>query len=593
MNVVPLGGPAHMLRKKLRTLQMAWRDRGARGVLAVADEKIRHSIVVRTGWELPSRGRPSPHVSLKFRDVPPSSTLVSCVVPVHDPPPRILEKCLSSVLTQTHKKWQLCICDDCSSNVDVLTILARYANLDPRITVVRPTGNLGIAGATNLAAEQATGEFLAFLDHDDELHPQALAEIAHAIDVDPTIDLLYTDEDKLERSGAHSDPFLKPDWSPEYLHSVMYLLHCLCIRRTLYLQLGGLRSEYDSAQDFDLALRASMLARSIHHIPRILYHWRKLEGSASVTMAAKPYAVDAGLRALADAAATMVPPARADHGLMPGTYRLRRDLSQRPPVTLAIISGDPVSEVEGRGRIRILANFIRSIVDRSTYPDYTVLVVDDGELSPETATLLEGCCGCRVSCARQDGAGFNFSRKVNFAVSHVETEHFVLLNDDLEVIAPDWIEALMDYAVEPGVAAVGARLFHADSRVQHAGVVCSSPGGPGHIFYRTPKDQIGYYGFSHVVRNYGAVTAAVFASTLSVFRDVGPFDEAFSHDFNDVDFCLRACSRGYRIVYTPFCELFHFEHASLARSKPDRGELSLFLERWRAWTECDPFYRRI
>jgi len=590
LHVKRLSTAACALRRKLRKLHLVWHADGPRGVLAAARASLRHSIIAWTGWAPPPSRRQTPSLSLEYREVRPSSALISVIVPVHDPPARFLDACLSSVLAQTHTAWQLCVCDDGSTHADVLAMLARYRSLDSRITVVRTEASLGIAGASNLAAEQAKGTFLAFLDHDDELHPQALAEIAGAVDADSSIDLLYTDEDKLERRGAHSEPFLKPDWSPEYLHSVMYLLHCLCIRRSLFRQLGGLRPEYDGAQDFDLALRASRTARRIHHIPRILYHWRKHAGSAASGIAAKPYAIDAGRRALTEAAAAMVPPATVADGLLPGTYRLRRDLEPRPPVTLVILSTDPLSEVKGRGSVRILPNFIRSVVAKSTYSDYRILVVDDGEISPDTAALLEACGGRRVSFLREPGAAFNFSKKVNFAVGKVETEHFVLLNDDLEVVSAEWIESLMDHVVVPGVAAVGGRLLFADGSMQHAGVICT-PAGPGHVFYQMPKDQIGYYGFSHVVRNYSAVTAAVLASTLSVFRDVGPFDETFAHDYNDVDFCLRACSRGYRIVYTPFCELYHFEHGSLERAAPSRTELSRFLERWPEQSRSDPFFR--
>lgn len=554
---------------------------------------LRNSFEYWTGWTPRAKPDEMPafswRVALANRRVPASRRPISLVVPVHDPPPKVLEACLRSVRAQTHKNWQLCICDDCSTDPAVVAVLTRFDARDSRIVVTRSEENLGIAGASNLAASIATSDVLAFLDHDDKLHPQALAEIAHAYDSDPSIDLIYTDEDKLSPAGSHCDPFLKPDWSPEYLSSVMYLLHCLSVRTSLFWQIGGLRSEFDGAQDYDLALRATARARRVHHIPRILYHWRKSPESASTGMEAKPYAVEAGRRVLASAAAEMNPPARADHGLLPGTYRLRRDFDRPPPVTLVIITSDPVSEVQGRGRIRILPNFLHSVIERSTYPDYRVLVVDDGELSAQTLDLLAECDGSHVSLQREAEAEFNFARKVNFAVAHVETEHFVLLNDDLEVISPGWIEALMDYAVVPEVAAVGGRLLFADGSTQHAGVICK-PTGPDHVFYGMPKGEAGYYGFSHVVRNYSAVTAAVVASRLTAFHDIGGFDEAFVHDFNDVDFCLRACSRGYRVVYTPFCELYHFEHASLVRSRPRKRELELFLGRWRNWTERDPFY---
>ena len=592
------------VRRKLGTFVSVTRSDGLRAALRIAAASARCSIVYWSGgWRRggerpdarPSQERPDARPSqssLAWRDVPPSSVLISVLVPVHDPPEAVLRACLQSVLAQTHTNWQLCVCDDASCNPETAAVLDEYRDLDSCITIVRSESNVGISAATNLAAAQATGEFIALLDHDDELHPQALAEIAHAIDTDPTIDLLYTDEDKLEPDGSHSDAFFKPGWSPEYLCSVMYLLHCFCLRRTLFEALGGLRSSFDSAQDYDLALRATAVARRVHHIPRILYHWRKIDGSAALRIEAKPTAVEAGRRTLADAAMLMDPPAEAAHGLMPGTYRLRRSRDSRPPVTLVIISRDPESEVKGRGRIRILHNFITSIVERSTYPDYRILVADDGELSDRTTSLMKECGAGRVSLKQGDGTwpSFNYSRKVNFAVDHVETEYFVLLNDDLEVISPDWIESLMDYAVIPAVGIVGANLLFADGSTQHAGVV-GKPTGPDHIFYRMGQDEIGYYGFSHVVRNYAAVTAAVMASKKSAFAKIGPFDEELAHDFNDIDFCLRACTRGYRVVYTPFCRLYHFEHASLQRSEPNRRELFLFNDRWREWTECDPYYR--
>jgi GT2 family glycosyltransferase len=591
VNHKPSNRPPGFLRRKAHTLGLVWTSGGLEGLSKVLWAKLR---AAAEGCRRAMFSEPMamlPPLSLEFREVPPSDTLISVVVPVYDPPAQILESCLASVLHQTHRAWQLCICDDGSTRSEVREILAKYQDLDPRVTVVRSEGGLGIARASNMAAGSATGVFIALLDHDDELHPQALTEIAHAIDLDPTIDVLYTDEDKLERWGTHCDPFFKPDWSPDYLHSTMYLLHCLCVRTSLFRGLGGLRSEYDGSQDYDLALRATSVARRVHHIPRILYHWRKTPGSAAASQGAKPYALDAGLRALADAAASALPPATADLGAMPGTYRLRRGKGERPPVTLAIITSDPVSAVKGRGNIRILSNFLHSIEQKSTYPDYRVLVVNDGFLSADSAAIIERCGGRCVSYARTEGEGFNFSRKVNFAVSNIETEHFVLLNDDLEVISPDWIEALMDYAVEPGVAGVGGRLLFTNGRIQHAGVVIRAT-CPDHVFYNVPSDKPGYYGYTHVVRNYAAVTAAVLASTLTAFRAVGPFDETLAHDFNDVDFCLRAWTRGYRIVYTPFCELYHFEHVSLVRTEPDPAELRLFQERWPTWLESDPFFRR-
>jgi GT2 family glycosyltransferase len=583
------------LKRKPSTFIAAARSDGLGVALKAAGQSARCSFIYWTGGARRAarrRGMPPLPSSPKWRFVPPCSVPISVVVPVHDPPERVLRACLSSVLSQTHTNWQLCICDDASNQPETAAVLEEYRAADSRIAIVRSDTNVGIASATNLAAAEAAGEFIALLDHDDELHPQALAEVAYAIDSDPMIDLLYTDEDKLEVDGTHCDPFFKPDWSPEYLCSVMYLLHCFCLRRSIFEELGGMRTPFDSAQDYDLALRAAPISRRVYHVRRILYHWRKSESSAALSLAAKPVAVEAGRRALADAAARMDPPAEAAHGLLPGTYRLQRSQESRPPVTLVIVSRDPESDVQGRGRIRILHNFIRSILELSTYPNYRILVVDDGELSDATASLIAECGARRITLRQGNGSwpSFNYSRKVNFAIDHVESEYFVLLNDDLEVISPDWIESLMDYAVIPDVGIVGAHLVFADGSTQHAGVI-GKPTGPDHVFYGMPQDEIGYYGFSHVVRNYAAVTAAVMATKKGVVARVGLFDEQLAHDFNDIDFCLRAGSRGYRVVYTPFSRLYHFEHASLRRLEPDRKELSLFNSRWREWIECDPYFR--
>ena len=520
--------------------------------------------------------------------VPPSSTRISVVVPVYETPPAILGECIMSVLAQRHAEWELCICDDCSSCPETLAVLQKYRGSDPRIRIVRAERNLGISGATNLAAEQATGGMLAFLDHDDLLHPEALAEIAHAVDQMPDIDLLYTDEDKIEPNGRRSEPYFKPDWSPEHLHSVMYMLHCLVVRKALFWELGGMRPKLSGAQDYDLALRASVAARRIHHIPRSLYHWRKIPNSAAASVDAKPGALVAAERALQDAVSHFDPPAVVSLGLLPGTYRVRRPIPAATRVTLVIPTRDAVVDVEGRGSVALLRNFVTSIVGRSTYRDYELLIVDNGDLSGETLQLIEAVGARRVSFEIR--GSFNFARKANFALQHVRTEHFVLLNDDLEVIAHDWIEALLEFSQVPEVGVVGARLLYPDGRLQHAGMVCGVNGTVAHAFLGQPANAVGYNGFTHLIRDYSAVTGAVLASRRDVFARVGPFDERFAADFNDVDFCLRARRKGYRIVYTPFAKLYHFEGASLVRRVQDPKEAALFSELWADVIRRDPYY---
>jgi O-antigen biosynthesis protein len=520
--------------------------------------------------------------------VPPSALRISVVVPVYNTPPVVLESCIRSVLAQRHTEWELCMCDDGSQLAGTRAVLQKYVGSDPRIRIVTSDRNLGISGATNLAAEQATGVMLAFLDHDDVLHAEALAEIAHAVDESPDIDLLYTDEDKLEADGRHSEPYYKPDWSPEHLGSVMYMLHCLVVRKALFWKLGGSRCEFSGAQDYDLALRASAVARRIHHIPKVLYHWRKIPNSAAAVVDAKPAALAAAGRALEDAVARLDPPARVVPGLLPGTFRVRRPIAAGTPVTLVIPTRDAIVQIERRGRVALLRNFISSIVEKSTYRDFRILVVDNGGLSPETQELLRSV-GARSVSFRVEGP-FNYAQKANFALSHVETEHFVLLNDDLEVIAPDWIEALLEFSQVPGIGVVGARLLYPDRRLQHAGMVCGVNGTVAHAFVGLPADAVGYNGFTHLIRDYSCVTGAVLASRRDVLSNVGPFDTRFASDFNDVDFCLRARARGYRVVYTPFSELYHFEGASLVRRTQDPTEVALFTDLWADVIARDPYY---
>ena len=516
------------------------------------------------------------------------TVLVSVVMPVFDTPAHVLNAAIASVLSQYDERWELCICDDCSSAPATIELLDYYRGLDPRIKITHSPKNLHIAGATNLAASMATGRFVGFLDHDDVLAPGAVAAIARALEAEPEADVLYTDEDKIEADGSHSEPYLKPDWSPEHLASVMYMLHFLVVRKSLFLQLGGLREAYSGAQDYDLALRATAVARKIVHIREVLYHWRKIEGSAAAEVDAKPQALLAGRRALAEFVAGADAHARVEPGQLIGTFRVRWSLEDTPPVTLVILTGYQVRDLGPRGKVLLVEHFIDSIRAKSTYSAYSILVVDDKPASPLARKRL-AAMGLRV-VSYDKPAPFNFADKVNFAMSQVETEHVVVLNDDLEVIAPEWIEEMVSLARRPEVGAVGAKLLYPDDRIQHAGIVLGITGNCGHLFHNQLNAHPGYCAFSHVTRNYSAVTAAAIAFRRSVFEEVGGFDIALRIDYNDVDFCLRLRKAGYRIVYTPHAELYHFENSSIKRAAANPAEERRFLERWRAVLADDPYY---
>lgn len=505
--------------------------------------------------------------------------MISILVPVYNTPADVLDATIQSVLTQTYPNWELCICDDCSTLQETLDVLEAYKGVDWRIKIIRAPTNLNIARATNLCAEMAAGEFLGFLDHDDVLEPDALAGVAEAVGRDSEVDLLYTDEDKLEADGSLTEPYFKPDWSPEHLTSVMYVLHFTVVRKSLFFKAGMLRHEFVGAQDYDFALRASGLARKIVHIPKILYHWRKIPGSASAAVDAKPDALLNARAALLDYARQRDPDATVELGQLHGLYRLKWSIGYRPtPVTLLILTDARRRDIPGRGDILLVEHFVDSILAQSTFPNIRIVVVDNHNLPPQTRSKFENL-GIAIHSHTFEGP-FNFARKANFSLTKVETEDVIVLNDDLEVISPDWIEALLSFSRQPEIGAVGCRLRFADERIQHAGIGLGLDAPCMHLFYNRPADAPGYYSFTHLVRNYSAVTGAVLATTMSKLREVGGFDEDLRIDYNDIDLCLKLGEKGYRIVYTPHAELYHFERSSSSRDVTDPADTARFLARW-------------
>ena len=515
--------------------------------------------------------------------------IISVVTPVYDVEPRWLSRAIESVRAQHYPFWELCLCDDASTSEPTRQLLRQYQGLDPRIRIDWAESNSGIAGASNRAAMLASGEFIALLDNDDELTPDALLEVVRRLNQDPELDLLYSDEDKLNEAGERCDHYFKPDWSPEHLQSVMYLLHLLVVRKSLFLDLGGFRPQYSGAQDYDLALRIAGRTDRIGHIARVLYHWRMIPGSAAEKVDAKPAALDAGRRALADFVSREQLPASVEPGLLDGLFRVHYQLVGQPEVSLCIVAGNKHAHMGTRGYIHLLDNFVRSIVEKTEYRRFEIVVVHDNDIDPQGLAQLAQL-GCRLVAYPGPNRPFNFAHKANFTVRQSRTEHMVLLNDDMEVLRPDWLSALLEYSQQPRIGAVGGRLLHADGSLQHAGVVLGVNGSAAHLFHNSPRGYIGYNAFTHVVRNYSAVTAACLATRLSVFEEAGGFDEAFAVDFNDIDFCLSLQQRGYRVVYTPYCELYHFEGQSLVRHTQDPAEVERFCRRWSRQLDCDPYY---
>jgi GT2 family glycosyltransferase len=506
-----------------------------------------------------------------------SRPLVSVLTPVYDIDEAWLRRCIESVQEQVYENWELCLVDDASTQPHVARVLAEYAASDRRIRVERLERNSGIVAASARALSMARGEFVALLDHDDELAPDALLEVVKLLGEHPELDLIYTDEDKLDATGRRVEPFFKPDWSPDLLLSINYVCHLSVYRRAVLDEVGGFRPGFDGSQDYDLVLRFTERTQRIGHIAKILYHWRKVPRSTAAVADAKPYAFESAQKALREALVrrglqgevTMSPP---------GMYTVRYAINSDPLVSIII----PTKDKAG-----ILRTAIDSIERRSTWKNRELLVVDNGSAEPESLRYLRDLEGRHRVLPYAEP--FNWSSINNFAAKHACGEYLLFLNNDIEVIAPDWIEAMLEHAQRPGVGAVGAKLLYPTRTIQHAGVVVGVGGVANHAFRRLPAQDSGYFGLPMLIRNCSAVTGACMMVRAELFRELGGFDEGLRVAFNDIDFCLRLRARGLYVVYTPHALLYHHESATRGTLHPPEDE-RLMRERWPGAIERDPFY---
>ena len=502
---------------------------------------------------------------------------ISIVMPVYNVPREYLSKALDSVLNQYYRVWELCVCDDASTVPHVRSVLEDYAARDKRIKVVFSEKNGGIAVASNRALELATGEFVGLLDHDDEIPPDALYEVVKTLQ-DVTADIIYSDEDKLDTEGLRCEPFFKPAWSPDLLFSCNYISHFGIYRKSIINQIGGFREGLDGSQDYDLVLRVTEKSDKIVHIPKILYHWRKVSGSAAASTEAKPYAYEAGKKALTETLRRRDIEGEVTTEATPGFYRVRRKLVSAGKVTIIIPTRD---------RLALLQKCIDSIECKTEYENYEIVIVNNA--SRERATLeYLARTPHRVI---HDAGPFNFSRLNNRAAREVDGDYLLLLNNDIEVISGEWLSAMVEHAQRPEVGAVGAKLLYPDNRVQHAGVILGLGGVANHSHrFVDGYSDLGYFGFANRIRNYSAVTAACLMIRRELFEEMGGLDEEnLAVAFNDVDLCLRLRRRGYLVVYTPYALLYHKESASRGHIV-NPNEVSYMMTNWRDEILSDPYY---
>ena len=479
---------------------------------------------------------------------------ISVVMPVHDTPERWLRAAIESVRGQMYPYWQLCIADDCSTQPHVDTVLEEYAALDDRIDVVRRTENGHISAASNSALDLATGDWVALLDHDDVLQPTALFCVAHRILDEPHVRFVYTDEDKVDENGKRYDPHFKPDYNPELLLGQNYISHLSVIQRSLISEVGGFREGFEGSQDYDLFLRciARLAPDQISHIPMVLYSWRSVPGSTATSTSAKDYVERAAVKALQEHHEALGDAASVEVGPAPTTYRTRYDLPAEPPMVSIII---PTRD--GVGFVR---QCVKSIYERTTYPRYEIILVDNDSTDPASLELFrwmehEGL----VRVLRRSGR-FNYASINNAAVRLAAGDLVCLLNNDTEVITSDWLEEMVSQVLRPGVGAVGAKLLYGDRSVQHAGAILGIGGVAGHGHKHSPEGSHGYFSRLAVTHEVGAVTGACLLTRRDLWEELGGLDDRWLPvAFNDIDFCVRVRDAGHRVLLTPQAVLFHHE----------------------------------
>jgi GT2 family glycosyltransferase len=518
---------------------------------------------------------------------------ISIITPVWNTDERWLRPAIDSVIHQVYDNWELCIVDGGSTLEQIKPILEKYSKEDSRIKVTTLAENKGIAGNSNEALTLATGDFIGFLDHDDELAPFALYEIVKALNTDRNICYLYSDEDKIDEKNRRLGPYFKPDWSPDTLLSHNYLCHFSVVRKQIIDNIGGFHPGYDGSQDYDLFLRITeqLNDNEIFHIPKILYHWRMIPESASSSNFAKPYAYFAAKKALTDAMARR----KVDidcviDGYWTGIYRIKYPIHSDPKISIIIPTKD---------NVKILKNCIESILAKTTYLNYEIVIVDNQSVNEETFTYYDSFKNCKKIKLLHYEKPFNFSAMNNFAVSRVDSPYVLFLNNDTEIITREWLTAMLEHAQRENIGAVGAKLLYPDATIQTAGLVLGIFGNPpvaGHA-YRHLAERPGFCDSASIIRNVSAVTAACLLTKKSIFERIGGFDEKLAIAFNDVDLCLKLRDSGYLLIYTPYATIFHSE--SLSRGFEDTPEKQFRLQeevlyirnKWvHIFEKYDPYY---
>jgi len=515
--------------------------------------------------------------------------LITVIVPVFNTPPKWLHPCINSILGQWYDRFELIIYDDGSSNKETLKALEKIKLLDSRIKLIHGEERLQISLATNKALSYASGEFIAFIDHDDKIEPNAFMEVVRSINKTPDIDIIYTDEDKIDQKGKRFGPYFKSDFDEDLLLSNNFISHLCVVRRSIGERVGWLKEGMEGAQDHDLLLRLIEHTTKIAHIPKVLYSWRQYPGSTALSHSEKPYALEAGRKAVKEYISRQNIDASVSNGPWGGAYRLNRVIKTSPLVTIIVPFKDQSDYLE---------RCIESVLTKTSYENFEILLVDNNSAENKTKQLLKKLAVNDKIQILEYNLPFNFSAINNYAAKHASGDYLLFLNNDTEVINEDWLTEMLMHIERSNVGVVGANLRYEDDTVQHQGVILGIGGYAGHIFRHFPADENRHFS-QGLVRQYSAVTGACLLTKTNLFHSVSGFDaENLQIAFNDVDYCLKIKSEGYRVIYTPYAKLYHYESKSRGyedtKEKLERfqQEGRYLINKWRDLFEADSFYNQ-
>ncbi len=521
----------------------------------------------------------------------------SILVPLYNTPIKFLDEMIGSVVEQTYGGWELCLADGSDAeHAEVARGVEQWMKKDARIKYLKLEKNLGISENTNACIDMATGNYIALFDHDDVLHPSALYEMMHAI-CEQDADFVYTDEATFESPNIKKviTFHFKPDFAPDNLRANNYICHFSAFSREVLERAGRFRSEYDGSQDHDMILRLTSNAEHVVHIPKLLYFWRSHPRSVAMDINSKTYAIEAGRRAVRDSIrATGYDAEVTSTKAFPTIYHIKYHLKAQNAEKVSIM-------IPNKDHCKMLKKCISSILKKTTYPNYEILIIDNGSTEKELKSYYASLVNEPRIRILHDDRPFNFSAINNFAAKEAKGEYLVLLNNDIQIITGNWLQEMMMYVQREDVGAVGAMLYYPDNSTQHAGVILGlgSDRIAGHTFHRVPRGMVAYMGKNCYSQNVSAVTAACMMVKKSVYDAIGGMDESYPVAFNDVDFCLRIRERGLLIVWTPFAEAYH--HESLTRGKDHddnkarrerfKADCKRFTDRWGELLEKgDPYY---